>query len=99
MGRVIWTELALVDVEGITAFIAKDSQRYALKVAEQILDSTRRLEVGIRVGWKVPEFNLDHFREILVKPYRIIYEIRGEDCYVVAGNSWQPRSGPALSSE
>ncbi len=32
----------------------------------------------------VPEFNLDHFREVMMWPYRIIYEIRGEACYNVA---------------
>jgi plasmid stabilization system protein ParE len=32
----------------------------------------------------VPEFNVDHFREVLMRPYRIIYEVRGPGCYVVA---------------
>jgi plasmid stabilization system protein ParE len=42
------------------------------------------LNLGIRAGAVVPEFNLDHFREVLAWPYRVIYEIRDEYCYVVA---------------
>lgn len=84
MGRVVWTDPAIADLEEIRDYIARDSPRYALRVAERIYNAAGKLNLGARAGWMVPEFNLDHFREVLMRPYRIIYEIRGEGCYIVA---------------
>lgn len=35
-------------------------------------------------GARVPEFDRDDIRELVVRPYRILYAIRGETCHVVA---------------
>jgi toxin ParE1/3/4 len=85
MGRVVWTDPAIKDLEVVMDFIARDSPRYALQTGERIYEAAGRLDVlGPRSGWMVPEFGVDHFREVLMRPYRIIYEIRGEGCYIVA---------------
>ena len=65
-------------------YIARDSPQYALRVGERIYEAAGKLSLGPRAGWKVAEFNVDHFREVLMRPYRIIYEIRGQGCYIVA---------------
>lgn len=83
MGRVVWTDPA-IDDHGIMDYIARDSPRYALQTGERIYAAAGKLDLGLRAGGIVPEFNLDHFREVLMWPYRIIYEIRGEACYIVA---------------
>jgi len=57
-------------------YIARDSPRYALQVGERIYQAVGKLSLGQRAGWMVPEFNVEHFREVLMRPYRIIYEIR-----------------------
>ena len=84
MGRVVWTDPAIDDLREIMDYIARDSPRYALQVGERIYEAAGKLELGLRAGWVVPEFGLDHFREVLMRPYRIIYEIRGQGCYIVA---------------
>lgn len=84
MGRVIWTEPALIDVHEIVQFVAKDSPRYAQKLGNRIAEAPRGLASQPHSGGQVPEFDRHDIREILVKPYRIIYWIRGDDCYVVA---------------
>jgi len=84
MGRVIWTDPAIADLEDIMDYIARDSPRYALRVGERIYEAAGKLELGLRAGGMVPEFNVDHFREVLMRPYRIIYEVRGQGCYIVA---------------
>lgn len=84
MGRVVWTDPAIDDLTAIMDYIARDSPRYALQTGERIYEAAGKLDLGPRAGWMVPEFNLDHFREVLMRPYRIIYEIRGEGCYIVA---------------
>jgi toxin ParE1/3/4 len=84
MGRIVWSDPAIADLEEIMDYIARDSPRYALAVGERIYEAAGKLELGVRAGWMVPEFGLDCFREVLMRPYRIIYEIRGEGCYIVA---------------
>ena len=84
MGRVIWTELALDDIREILLFVAKDSPRYALRLTDRFQQIPARLSLDPRLGWRVPEFDLDHIREVLVRPYRVIYTIRNEDCYIIA---------------
>jgi toxin ParE1/3/4 len=84
VGRVVWTDPAIDDLLRIMDYIARDSPRYALQVGERIYEAAGKLDLGPRAGWIVPEFNLDHFREVLMRPYRIIYELRGDACYIVA---------------
>lgn len=72
MGRVVGTDPAIEDLAEIMDYIARDSPRYALRVGERIYEAAGKLELGIRAGWIVPEFGLDHFREVLMRPYRII---------------------------
>jgi toxin ParE1/3/4 len=84
MAQVIWTEPALRDVRDIAAFIGKDSAAYAEKIAMRLMRATRRLEQNPLIGWRVPEFDLENIREIYFRPYRIIYTVRDDTCYVVA---------------
>jgi plasmid stabilization system protein ParE len=83
MGQVIWTDPALGDVQHILRFVARDSPRYAEKLADRFREAPRRLAREPRTGWQVPEYERDDVREILVSPYRLIYVIRGDDCYIV----------------
>jgi addiction module RelE/StbE family toxin len=83
MARVIWTEPAFEDLREITAFIARDSKNYAKKVNRELREAPKQLGRSPRRGWMVPEFEIDTLREILVRSYRVIYEIRGKKCYVV----------------
>jgi plasmid stabilization system protein ParE len=61
MGRVVWTDPAIDDLTGIMDYIARDSPRYALQVGERIYEAAGKLDLGLRAGWKVPEFDVDHF--------------------------------------
>lgn len=69
MGRVVWTDPAIDDLQEIMDFIARDSPRYALRTGERIYEAVGRLSHGLRTGSIVPEFGVDHFREVLMYPY------------------------------
>lgn len=84
MGRIIWTEPALADVQEIVEFIARDSRRYAEQVAAEIVETSQRLLEHPRIGWRVPEFDDDSIRELLCNSFRVIYSIRGQDCILLA---------------
>jgi addiction module RelE/StbE family toxin len=84
MGQVHWAESALDDLSDIVDFIAKDSPAYADRLAAKLVEAPRRLAQFPRIGSMVPEFQQDSIRELWVRPYRIIYVVRGESCCVAA---------------
>jgi len=84
MGQVHWTESALGDLKDLLDFVRKDSPAYADRLAVRLSGSTRTLGSFPRLGSIVPEIQQDAIRELWVRPYRVIYLIRGDDCYVMA---------------
>ena len=83
MAEVSWTEPAPDDLRAILEFIGRDSEAYAARLGRRILDAPRRLAGLPRSGSRVPEYNREDIRELTVRPYRIIYCIRGEECLVL----------------
>jgi toxin ParE1/3/4 len=74
--NVHWTEAALSDLEAIEAYISRHSARYARGLVERILDRAGQLENHPQLGAVVPEYGDESLRELLEKPYRIIYRVR-----------------------
>lgn len=84
---VAWAELAVRDLEAIARFIACDSPSNARRVLERLEtragDLARLPERG-RVVPELARFGIVEYREVLVRPYRIIYRARGRNVYVLA---------------
>jgi len=78
MNRIVWTEPALEDVEGIRAYIARDSDSYADALVLEIVEAVERLARFPRLGRLVPELHDGHTREILVGSYRVAYDVVGD---------------------
>ena len=81
---VIWSEPAKADLRSIHDFIAYDSRHYAKKVTQNIREKTDLLDELPKVGKKVPELNDDAVRELSLYSYRIIYEIKSQNIFVLA---------------
>ena len=75
MAEVKWTETALNDIDSIANFISLDSAFYANQFVTKIFIATHKLEKFPEIGKIVPELPTYNYREILFKPYRIIYRI------------------------
>jgi len=69
-----WTDPAKNDLKLLYKYIASDSIYYAKETVEKIVNATISLNAFPKQGRIVPEFNNDSIREILLIPYRIIYE-------------------------
>jgi toxin ParE1/3/4 len=82
--RVEWSRRALQDLENIAEFIGRDSPTYAGTVIKKIVSQTRMLAQFPRTGRKVPEFDDENVRELIVYSYRIIYRLTGEGVLVAA---------------
>ena len=74
--RVSWSRRALRDIESIAEFIATDSPTYARTVVKKIINQTRMLSQFPKAGRKVPEFDDENVRELIVYSYRIIYRLQ-----------------------
>ncbi|MCP5426475.1 MAG: type II toxin-antitoxin system RelE/ParE family toxin [Gammaproteobacteria bacterium] len=81
---VIWSQPAKADLRAIHDYIAADSSYYAKKLTQDIVTKTDVLVELPRIGKMVPELGDEAIRELTEPPYRIIYEIKGEDVFVLA---------------
>jgi len=72
-----WTEPAVIDLESIRDYIARDSEYYATEFIRRIIDAVEKLYLLPSIGRKVPELDEENIREIIFYNYRIIY--RNED--------------------
>jgi addiction module RelE/StbE family toxin len=75
MVKVVWTDFAIRDLNDIGEYIAKDSERYAKVVIQNLFESTDLLESHPKAGRIVPEFNNKNLRELIRGSYRIVYRI------------------------
>ena len=85
--RVLWSEIAINDLEEIVTYIARDSPANALKVHGKLKDKADLLETYPLRGRIVPELarlGMRAWREIISKPYRIIYRLDKNIVYVPA---------------
>lgn len=82
-GKVIWSDDAIADLAAIVRHIAADNAAAALRTGQAILESTRFLGEFPLAGRVLPEENKESVREIIHRPYRVIYELSGGDGVVV----------------
>lgn len=82
--RVNWTESAWGEVQAAAEYIARDSSYYASALIEEARLAAQSLRQSPLRGRVVPEIRDTAVREIFVKQYRLIYEVRLDRVIVVA---------------
>lgn len=73
--KVIWTDEAIADLSQIVAYIAKDNPHAAVKTGEELIRKSLLLGGQPHMGRMLREPKRDTLREIVIQPYRLIYEI------------------------
>ena len=84
--EILWTETARIDVEEIARFIAHDSAENALAVLDRLEHFAKNLAFLPERGRFVPELKqlgVLAYREIIVRPWRIIYRFDVDRVYVL----------------
>jgi plasmid stabilization system protein ParE len=84
---VLWTDTARRDLDAIIDDIARDSIENALKVLERLEHRAASLEGSPERGREVPELralDLYQYRELIERPWRILYRIESDRVLVVA---------------
>ncbi|MBS0437996.1 MAG: type II toxin-antitoxin system RelE/ParE family toxin [Proteobacteria bacterium] len=82
--KVFWTDRAKQRLRKIHAYIARDAPQAADRVARAVLLRSRDLETHAYAGRRVPEYARNDVRELMQRPYRIIYAILPDRIDVVA---------------
>lgn len=82
--RIRWTDQAIADLEAIRVFIEQDSPHYADVVITRLIRTVDRLRDFPQSGRAVPEFEHKAVREIVERPYRVLYrQVREDEIHVL----------------
>jgi len=76
--QLIWSPRAAADLEAIREHIAYDSELYAGLMVSRLVAAPSRLIQFPELGRIVPEYDQPDLRELIVRPYRLVYRLRGE---------------------
>ncbi len=91
--KVIWSDEAIADLATIVGYIAADNRTAAEKLGLEIFHRTRLLADFPQAGRLVPEERDPTVREIIVEPYRVIYEINANSQTVDILRVWHAARG------
>jgi toxin ParE1/3/4 len=75
LAKIVWTELAVSNLESIFEYISQDSTTYASLVVGRIVEVVRLLASFPKSGRVVPELGEENTREIIHDNYRIVYQL------------------------
>lgn len=82
--EILWTEPALVDLRSIRDYVSAEGRPAAAKrLAKRIRDAVLRLKDHPHSGRLVPEFPGAGYREVIVTPYRVVYELSADNVIVL----------------
>jgi len=73
--KIEWTQPAVLDLEGIRDYISRDSEYYAARFIERLIEAVERLQELPKMGRSVPEAEQENIRELLLHSYRVIYRV------------------------
>jgi plasmid stabilization system protein ParE len=91
--KIIWSELARDDLQSIVLFIARDHPPAAESFGFRLISKVDVLAQFPLIGRVVPEENDETVREIVLRPYRIIYKVLAEKQMVAIARVWHGARG------
>ena len=81
--KIEWTEPAVSDLESIRDYISRDSEYYAARFIERIIEVVESLQKFSKIGRAVSEAEDENIRELLLHNYRIIYRVETDRILVL----------------
>ena len=91
--KLIWSPAARDDLHDIVVFIARDNPNRAMSFGHELISGTDRLQEFPEVGRIVPEYRNDYIREIVIRPYRIVYRVDHENRICEIARVWHSARG------
>ena len=91
--KLIWSPAARDDLHDIVVFIARDNSNRAMSFGYELISETNRLQEFPEFGRSVPEYRDDNIREIIFRPYRIVYRVNHERGICEIARLWHSARG------
>jgi toxin ParE1/3/4 len=82
VARLIWTEPALDDLDGVAEYIALDNPVAAGLLVERVFRRVRQLARFPKSGKRPPELPRTPYREVVVPPCRVFYRVDGQTVFI-----------------
>jgi toxin ParE1/3/4 len=76
--KVVWTEPAADDLVETVEYIGRDSPSFAASLAQRVCDAGDSLAELTERGRPYPDPAYSGFRELILAPYRLVYEVQTE---------------------
>jgi toxin ParE1/3/4 len=91
--KIVWSQQARDDLQAIVLFIAQDNSTVAESFGYQLMSKVDLLMQFPLVGRVVPEENDETIREIIFRPYRIIYKVMAKEQIIGIARVWHGARG------
>ena len=82
--KVYWTLNAIRHLTNIYEYISLNSPTYGMRTVDRITRRSEQIASQPYSGRKVPEYEAEDLRELIEKPYRIIYRVKQNQIDVLA---------------
>ena len=89
----IWSPFSRDDLRDIVRYISRDSPQRAQSFALRLIAHVDMLQEHPESGRAVPEFRVPHIREVIFRPYRIVYRVNHERRLVEIARVWHAARG------
>ena len=86
--QVILSPKAIEDLEAIVRYVAAESPQAARKIGQQLIEKTKELSQYPLRGQRVPEFDDENIRQLIIRPYRIVYRVEKNIKRVSVARFW-----------
>src|SRR5262249_23927279 len=73
--KLIWSPAGRDDLHDIVIFIARENSERAMSFGIELISQVNRLQSSPEWGRVVPEYHHQLLREIIFRPYRIVYRV------------------------
>jgi len=91
--KLIWSPASRDDLRDIVRFIARDNIPRGESFAYELMGRTDILEEHPEAGRIVPEYRSRRIREIIFRPYRIVYRLDIQRKLVEIARVWHAARG------
>jgi toxin ParE1/3/4 len=91
--KIVWSQQARDDLQAIVLFIAQDNPAVAESFGYQLMSKVDLLMQFPLAGRVVPEENDETIREIVFRPYRIIYKVMPDEQIIGIARVWHGARG------
>ena len=91
--KLIWSPAARDDLHDIVIFIAHDNPNRAMSFGYELISEADRLHEFPEFGRIVPEYRNDDIREVVFRPYRIVYRVHREAKLCEIARVWHSARG------